>query len=1056
MISKKCNYNRIYFLFFLLIVMVVNLQVSYGIGESLQNTFETLTDISGQEEKGMLMIQTKKIMNYKHYEFDKYEPNDDGEINLDDWKLTNENVRGADNFRFQLYKEVAPNTNTWKEVMIKDIEGGEYPFIIPFSDTVLQKFDGKVKQKMLSTGEYLVLIRPELIDFPRNRPWASMRYKLKELDNTKESDNVKVDEREVFWTVHKSGDSINYEYGKKSLYFSGLGQIPGAIFNNFYEPTPVYIDIPISKFIDGRDWVKNNDQFTFTIAASEDTPDAPLQKSTEDGITEYSAEDKSIDVNYNNNEKSFFRLYFTFDDLLEIKGNKQYYVESKDFKYVISETGIALRNGLKQQAQPKEVIIRLKNNRTDERLECWYIKKNEDPQSRVDSLEFTNVYEPEPVDVTIKAEKQLLDGLSWTDEGFTFALYQQIGEQEEPIESQQVTSTRPYAEFKLKLKKDDVYTYIIKEVKGTRDEIYYNPHDHKVNVVVKPDDTGSLTAEVKYIGTTNNELIIRNEKKKAAVVTLQAKKESNVPSARKFSFNLQETDEEGKETAAEPKDTSNDENGLVSFSLNLSAGTHYYKMSEYEPNPKLPGWKYDKTPYLFMIEVNQQGATTVKRKVGETWEIYDNDNPVVFTNTYAVVPETVAAEIQIEKRLTGRRAWLEQDSFVFSLKSADGSQIRTQDGTLVSSLETSAHMNNKEPKFPPIYYKLEDLNGASSREFKYIIEETAYGKGITPDSKKEFIVTVENDVTEGKLKVKYGKHKTSFMPLSELLFINHYEINGVKNARIGVYKTIENRAWKSGDVFSFQIEAISTTVDGMADKDFPMPVSSTLQITGNNENVPGQANTKVGYFGEISYTIPGNYWYMIEEIIPGQVEEGMEYDLREYLVEVKIEDNGDGTLKEPTVIYYSSGSERRSVVNSPVFVNTYNKETHSYLFSFTKQWYGVPTDNVSFTLYNPDGTERKHVPVIIKESDKLWIIKYWLSSPGDYYAVENASNGYTPVYQNRGTHEEVQDRVYNGGRIINYQAPPTGDKNHLNALFIIAGICLTGILIYAGRKQNEK
>ena len=41
-------------------------------------------------------------------------------------------------------------------------------------------------------------------------------------------------------------------------------------------------------------------------------------------------------------------------------------------------------------------------------------------------------------------------------------------------------------------------------------------------------------------------------------------------------------------------------------------------------------------------------------------------------------------------------------------------------------------------------------------------------------------------------------------------------------------------------------------------------------------------------------------------------------------------------------------------------------------------------------------------------------------------------------------------------RKINYQAPPTGDKNQLNALFIIAGICLTGILIYAGRKQNEK
>ena len=42
------------------------------------------------------------------------------------------------------------------------------------------------------------------------------------------------------------------------------------------------------------------------------------------------------------------------------------------------------------------------------------------------------------------------------------------------------------------------------------------------------------------------------------------------------------------------------------------------------------------------------------------------------------------------------------------------------------------------------------------------------------------------------------------------------------------------------------------------------------------------------------------------------------------------------------------------------------------------------------------------------------------------------------------------------GKIINVQAPPTGDKDQLNVLFVIFGICLTGILIYAGKKQGKK
>ena len=1079
MAGKKCNYNPANLLFFLLIIMAFNLSVSWRIGEASQNDiqYKTFTDLDDDID-GMVKITFKKIMNYHHFlfNFDK-----DGRIvpvegENGGYIYTGENVKGADGFHFQLCDENKQELTLPPEYT--DAEGKPIKIRIPFDDKILKILEDKNKviQNRLSVGEYVVYFSPELVGFKNNNESnnESKTFILKEERDSDGHRNVKPDERIVKFTITKVGSHYKLE---NDSYYKGMienpkaeGPMPKAVFNNFYETGTKSITINVQKAIDGREW-RPGDQFEFQIEAAE--KGTPLRKMVDGKIVNYTDDDKiryfylSEGMQKPHNEDSY-ELVFKLDDLLSSdEHGLQFYKSSKEFTYIIKEIGTY--DNIDNAPEQKITII-LSNNRSGGALKTE--RKNGENEKGTEGDQFYLKFENEYIRPQKKCEIQFtkkLEDAEWPSEGFTVELYNVDDPlNKEKVDTKTVKKDKPNGIFTVYVEEGKhQYEIIEKDESEQHPGIFYNTNPHFVEITVSKNNEDKnnedknnedeLVATVNYPGQETDHVTIINEKKNLADVTIEAKKKYNYPG--KFEFWLTQTDANGTPLDPGIKDNRDNDGENITFKLNLDAGEYYFEMSE-KQSSLLQGWKYDDHKYLFKVEVTQIGETVntkIFKRENNNWVPYTTENLVQFQNTYAVDPPTVEANIMLLKVLSGRD-WLETDEFVFRLKNSDGSPIRTSDKDqgekMVPYLETTARKGNRTPAFPPIIFKLEDLGSAQSKVYRYTVEEISQGNtGFIHDRPKEIKVTLING--DGKLRVTYGEGGSNYSIPGDLRFINRYEIKDEKKAKIGIFKKLENRPWKSGDAFSFQIDALSTTVDDMAPEDIPLPVSRTIQITANSEDVSGQINTKAGYFGEITYTKPGKYWYVIEEIIPEHVEKGMEYDIHGYLVEVNVEDNGDGTLKEPTFWYSSTESERPSVV-----VNTYNKDKDkdkdSYLFSFAKQWYGVPTDNVSFTLYNPDGTERKHSPVIIKESDKLWIIKYWLSSPGDYYAVENASNGYTPVYQNRGTHEEVQDRVYNGGRIINYQAPPTGDKNHLNALFIIAGICLTGILIYAGRKQNEK
>lgn len=140
-------------------------------------------------------------------------------------------------------------------------------------------------------------------------------------------------------------------------------------------------------------------------------------------------------------------------------------------------------------------------------------------------------------------------------------------------------------------------------------------------------------------------------------------------------------------------------------------------------------------------------------------------------------------------------------------------------------------------------------------------------------------------------------------------------------------KTLVGRPWQDGDRFDFElmVAAGSTYADGapVPTENQPMPTDGDKQANGNvrisltNEQAKGAASgTAVNFnFGDITYTAPGTYNYIIREVdyTSGQdgYVAGVTYDLTRYYVQVVVTDNGNGALAADAQMYtthYENGA----------------------------------------------------------------------------------------------------------------------------------------------------
>jgi len=160
----------------------------------------------------------------------------------------------------------------------------------------------------------------------------------------------------------------------------------------------------------------------------------------------------------------------------------------------------------------------------------------------------------------------------------------------------------------------------------------------------------------------------------------------------------------------------------------------------------------------------------------------------------------------------------------------------------------------------------------------------------------------------------------------------------------------------------------------------------------------------------------------------------------------------------PEGYYMSSRAANGTITTITNTLKEKPKPEPKYEFSFTKEWQGGKEDTLTFTLYKSDGTVHKHGFSKKVLSDTTWKYTAWLSAEDDYYVIEESIPGYQTKYVNVGAHADVTDRCYNGGKIINYKVPKTGDAAELG---LWAGMVLTGFGVALGalvcrrRKKEE-
>lgn len=255
---------------------------------------------------------------------------------------------------------------------------------------------------------------------------------------------------------------------------------------------------------------------------------------------------------------------------------------------------------------------------------------------------------------------------------------------------------------------------------------------------------------------------------------------------------------------------------------------------------------------------------------------------------------------------------------------------------------------------------------------------------------------------------------------NKLVFTNTYSVKlpvTLTNA-FWAQKVLRGRNWKDGDSFKIYLRA---------DKGTPMPDGAeNAPVSGMKQVVKTVENGDKFDFGEIEYTKPGTYTYLIAEATPSQNDAswlpGFGYSSASYRVTVTVSDNGDGTLSQPAVkmeqTYTDDGVSHE---DNPIKVadkiakitNTYRPKGTSVTLKATKRFTGgeLAGGDFTFQLLDKDGNVIQTVQNDKDGKVAFQAISYDTPGDHDYTIKEVAGNDPTVVYDAKDVkvHVKVSD-----------------------------------------------
>ena len=540
-----------------------------------------------------------------------------------------------------------------------------------------------------------------------------------------------------------------------------------------------------------------------------------------------------------------------------------------EYDYKLKEENVGADPTITYDTKAVKVHVSVKAEGDKAKATVTYDGKNDAPT-------FTNKYQPAETSVALTAKKAYVksDNTQATLKGgeFTFDLY------EGDLTAEQLKGKQPIQTAKngedgtvtfpaINYTKAGEYKYTIVEQKGDLSHVVYDDAVHHA-VVKVVDNAGQLEASVTYDdGKTVAPTFTNTYTAKGSVELTATKIVTVAPGfthdtklkGGEYTFELKDAD--GKVLGT----TTNKADGTVKFTRKFTlsnlggAASKDFTYTIAEKPGTEPGMAYDTHALIYKVTVADDGTGSLTA----TPQVTSGDK--TFTNTYH--PKETSVTLKATKRFTGGE--LAGGDFTFQLLDKDGNVIQTA-------------QNDKDGKvaFAAIDY-------ATPGEHDYAIREVAGNDSTVVYDAKDVRVHVKVTDEKGELKatVTYDGEKavptfTNTKPTADVV---------VEATKVLAGKDL------TADAFTFGLydQAGNEVAKGTNDQGGKVK----LAVKGLNL---------------------GEYDYTLKEEKAGQTVDGVDYDVKEVKVHVKVEQNQDDNNKTKVTVTYDGAA------TAPTFNNTYD------------------------------------------------------------------------------------------------------------------------------------
>ena len=385
----------------------------------------------------------------------------------------------------------------------------------------------------------------------------------------------------------------------------------------------------------------------------------------------------------------------------------------------------------------------------------------------------------------------------------------------------------------------------------------------------------------------------------------------------------------------------------IYFDGNDVGKTFEYRITElphkYQDNAE-PGMTYDtNTSYVVKIVVTEEeDPDSEDQKAVIKAEPSLQPSDITFTNTYEPASAKLEGSTAIHgtKTLVGR-PMKEGESFYFQLSASNDNAktVLTSPKTVTVSSQDAMDFSFGEMTFTKVgeyvftVNEVADTNGA----------ETADGSGMEFDQSIYTVTVNVTDEKDGSLKADVTYKKDDGTPANEAAFTNVYTAthNYGDGAQGGIFvtKMMSGRQLLDGE-FSFTIKGMN-------------PESEAL-LAGSDRSFTNRAQTVDAYYRMSKLTgitfdqddAGKTFKFIVDEIEPEADKlAGVRYDQSQFEVDIKVVDNGDGTMHTVTTVTQTkaqNGDEANKIIVSPEKGDSSKDDYKAPAFGFLNHYEPTP------------------------------------------------------------------------------------------------------------------